>query len=164
MTSSLLLVDFSEPNSLSGWRISDDVVMGGRSNGRFFRNDEGHAIFEGRVSLENNGGFSSVRYRFSQQNIEGKTTVKIRLKGDGKNYQFRIKPQARDYYSYIITFKTSGEWEVIEIPINQMYPAFRGRNLNMPNLEASTMEEIAFLIGNKKPENFRLEIASIEVI
>ena len=42
-----------------------------------------------------------------------------------------------------------------------MYPAFRGRNLNMDNFSSETIEELAFLIGNKKKEHFKLEIDTI---
>ena len=42
-----------------------------------------------------------------------------------------------------------------------MYPAFRGRNLNMGNFSSETIEELAFLIGNKKKEYFKLEIDKI---
>ncbi len=44
-----------------------------------------------------------------------------------------------------------------------MYPAFRGRTLNMDNLKPNKIEEIAILIGNKKAEKFRLEIDSISL-
>ena len=44
-----------------------------------------------------------------------------------------------------------------------MYPAFRGRKLNIENYQGEKMQEIAFLIGNKKNENFRLEIDKIEI-
>lgn len=163
MFNTIILVDFSEPNSLSDWRIVDDVVMGGRSDGKFYKTQDGNAAFEGRVSLENNGGFSSIRHRFPKLNVEGRNKVKITLKGDGKAYQFRIKSQTSDYFSYISNFTTTGEWEEVEIVLADMYPAFRGRNLNMLNFESSTIEEVAILIGNKKEENFRLEIASIEI-
>ncbi|MFN4198010.1 MAG: CIA30 family protein, partial [Flavobacterium sp.] len=53
--------------------------------------------------------------------------------------------------------------EIIEIPLNRMYPSFRGRTLNLPNFEANTIEEIAFLIGNKKNESFTLLIDKIEL-
>jgi len=89
--------------------------------------------------------------------------VCIRLKGDGKSYQFRIKTNNSDYYSYVAPFKTSGDWETIEIPFNSMYPAFRGRKLNAENYPGKQMEMIAFLIGNKKAESFQLEIESIEL-
>jgi NADH dehydrogenase [ubiquinone] 1 alpha subcomplex assembly factor 1 len=44
-----------------------------------------------------------------------------------------------------------------------MYPAFRGKKLDLPNFDHNYMEEIAFLIGNKKPEKFRLLIDQIEL-
>ena len=164
MANSIILVDFSEPNSLSNWRIVDDVVMGGRSDGKFYTTQDGTAVFEGKVSLENNGGFSSIRHRFPKLDLQNRNKVKIRLKGDGKVYQFRIKSQTSVYYSYVNNFKTTGEWQDVEIILADMYPVFRGRKLNLPNFENSSIEEVAILIGNKKAENFRLEIASIEII
>jgi hypothetical protein len=85
------------------------------------------------------------------------------LKGDGKKYQFRVKKNQKDYYSYIYEFQTSTEWETIEIPVNKLYASFRGRTLQLPNYEGQNLEEIAFLIGNKKNENFELLIDSITV-
>jgi len=83
------------------------------------------------------------------------------LRGDGKKYQFRIKSNARDYYSYIAPFLTSGEWQEIVIPLGDMYPSFRGRRLNQPNFSNDSIEELTFLIGNKKSERFKLLIDKI---
>ncbi len=85
------------------------------------------------------------------------------MKGDGKEYQFRIKDQNNNYLSYIITFKTSGEWQTVEIKLADLYPSFRGRKLNLPNFENDSFEEIVFLIGNKKNESFRLVLDEIEL-
>jgi NADH dehydrogenase [ubiquinone] 1 alpha subcomplex assembly factor 1 len=115
----------------------------------------GHGVFEGRISLENSGGFSSVRYEFDKKQIKGYSKVILRLKGDGNNYQFRIKDDADTYYPYIASFATSGEWQEIEIPLAEMYPSFRGRKLDLPIFSHDTLEELTFLIGNKKPEEFR---------
>lgn len=68
-----------------------------------------------------------------------------------------------NYYSYISTFSTSGEWQEIEIHLKDMYPSFRGRKLEQANFSADYIEEIAFLIGNKKPEKFKLLIDKIEL-
>lgn len=155
------IFDFQKDSDISNWRIVDDVVMGGRSSGSFKINEEGHGVFAGKVSLENNGGFSSVRYLFDQKNIKGSTKVKLYVKGDGKAYQFRIKTNARDYYSYIASFETSGDWELIEIELESMYPSFRGRRLDFDNYPAEEMEEIRFLIGNKKSQSFELLIDKI---
>ncbi|WP_111609790.1 CIA30 family protein [Algoriphagus yeomjeoni] len=158
-----MLYQFDKNSSASDWRIVDDVVMGGRSDGSFRINEEGNGVFEGSVSLENNGGFSSVRHRATFQ-VQGQKTIKIRLKGDGSNYQFRVKADTNDRHSYIADFQTSGDWQTVEIQLSAMYPAFRGRNLSIPNFNQAKIEEIAFLIGNKKAQTFRLEIKSIELI
>mgnify|MGYP001123077979 FL=1 len=159
----ILIFDFDLKSDIKYWRISDDVQMGGRSSGNFKLNAEGHGLFEGDVSLENNGGFSSVRYSFERLLIKDSKKVVIKLKGDGKNYQFRIKSNSRDYYSYISTFATSGEWQEVEISLKDMYPSFRGRKLNQPNFSNDYIEEITFLIGNKKQEKFKLLIDKIEL-
>ncbi len=155
------IFDFNSKSELSDWMIVNDVVMGGRSDADMYIGEDGNAIFSGTVSLENYGGFASVRHRFPTRIVEEFNKIKIRLKGDGKRYQFRVKNSKYDRHSYISYFQTSGEWQTIEIPLKDMSPQFRGRRLNMPNYPCERMEEIAFLIGNKKAESFRLEIDSI---
>ena len=162
-TSDALIFNFTKEANLSSWQVIDDGVMGGRSQGNFAINEEGNAVFEGTVSLDNYGGFSSVRHRLLEKDISKYTKVLLRIKGDGKKYQFRIKEKRRDYYSYITTFQTTNEWQTITLEMHQMYPAFRGRTLNMDNLKPNKIEEIAILIGNKKAEKFRLEIDVISL-
>ena len=158
-----LIIDFSEKIDIENWIIVDDVVMGGKSSGSFKLSNDGHGLFEGSISLENNGGFSSVRYRFERKLIKESTKIILKLRGDGKQYQFRIKSNAGDYYSYISPFSTTGEWQEIEILLKDMYPSFRGRRLDQPNLSSEYIEEITFLIGNKSQEQFKLLIDQIEL-
>lgn len=155
------LFDFNTNSDLSDWRVVDDVVMGGRSSGNFKINTDGHGEFSGEVSLKNNGGFSSLRYRFKTKDVSAYSKVKLRLKGDGNNYQFRVKTSSRDYASYIYEFETTANWMTIEIPFADMDPRFRGRQLNEPNFPGEQLEEIAFLIGNKKEQSFKLLLDSI---
>lgn len=165
MTTHLVMVlyNFNIDSGITDWKVVDDAIMGGHSNGHFHRNDEGHAVYSGQVSLQNNGGFSSVKHTFSQRKILGYTTAYLRLKGDGKRYQFRIKSDQNHRHTYIHYFETTGEWQTIEIPLKDMKPTFRGRDLNMPNYPVKVVEVIAFLIANKKTESFRLEIDRIEL-
>ncbi len=163
MIASTLLFDFTKGSSLRTWNVVDDGVMGGRSQGQFKLSEEGHGVFFGKVSLENNGGFSSVRHYLEAMQPTNSSKFVLRIKGDGKAYQFRAKAGSNDYYSYIGEFSTSGEWQVIEIPFSSMYPAFRGRTLNQPNYDGRELTEIAFLIGNKRAESFRLEMDKIEM-
>ncbi|MGQ7869587.1 CIA30 family protein [Sunxiuqinia sp. sy24] len=163
MTNPLVLFDFSKTSELSDWTVVNDDVMGGRSTSSITLDPEGNGVFEGTVSLENNGGFSSVRYRTGSTNIAGLKKVGIRLKGDGKRYQFRVKAKASDYFSYVGYFQTSGEWQLVEISLQNLYPAFRGRRLSEPNFSGDSIEEIAILIGNNKNEAFKLELDQIIV-
>lgn len=161
MTAPFNLYNFSSESNSQDWYIVDDDVMGGRSSGNFTINKDGHGQFSGTVSLENNGGFSSVRHRFSTKEVSSYSKFVLRVKGDGKTYQFRAKIGTRDYASYIYEFQTTTDWITIEIPFSEMYPSFRGRKLNQPNYEGNYLSEMAFLIGNKKPQEFKLLIDSI---
>ena len=157
----LLLFDFSTASTAHAWNIVNDTVMGGVSKSIFFVNNEGHGVFEGQVSLENNGGFSSVRYNFETIAVASYNTISIRLKGDGKRYQLRIKPSKHDNHAYIHYFETTGDWQTIEFPLSEMYPTLRGRRLDSPNFPKTQMEQLAFLIANKKEERFKLLIDHI---
>ena len=159
----MMIFDFSTETSTSQWTIVNDVVMGGRSDASISINSDGHGVFCGRVSLENNGGFCSLRYGMNQLNVERYSKVIIKLKGDGKTYQFRVKSNNRERHSYIANFDTNGEWQSIEIELIKMAPTFRGRPLSMPNYPKEVLSEIRFLIGNKKEETFTLLIDSIEL-
>ena len=157
------IFEFGKSVSLSRWYIVDDVVMGGRSAGSLHINDEGHGVFSGDVSLENYGGFSSVRYVPDNKLDYSFNQFVLRVKGDGKKYQFRAKSSRYDRHSYISEFETTGEWQTITIDCSEMYPSFRGRRLRMSNYSGQSLEEIAFLIGNKKEESFELQIASVSI-
>lgn len=159
----ITLFDFNEDSNVFDWKVIDDVVMGGRSKGSFIINENGHGVFEGTVSLENNGGFSSIRHASNIIIPKNQQKISIRLKGDGKSYQFRLKHKRNSWESYVYNFNTTGNWQVIEISLKDMYPSFRGRRLNKGNFDFDTIAEMGFLISNKQKEYFRLEIDKLEL-
>jgi monofunctional biosynthetic peptidoglycan transglycosylase len=55
------IINTGENVGLENWRIVNDDVMGGISKSNLYLNSNGNLIFEGEVSLENNGGFASCR-------------------------------------------------------------------------------------------------------
>ena len=150
------IFDFSQNSNIQDWEITNDVVMGGKSSSYFKLSTDGFGVFSGNISLENNGGFASVRHRFKKIEVNEKTKIVIKLKGDGKKYQFRVKDDSGNYYSYIASFSTTGKWEEIEISLKDMYPYFRGYKINGSNFSSNIIEQITFLIGNKTPETFKL--------
>jgi len=155
------IFNFKDTQSTSNWYVVNDGVMGGLSEGKLTINESGNGLFKGYVTTENNGGFSSVRYNFNTVSSSNFKSFQLRIKGDGNPFQFRVKSSNRQRFSYIYTFNTSGDWETISIPFNKMEPAFRGYKLDQPNFDGLQMEEIAFLIGNKKEQSFKLFIDSI---
>ena len=161
MMSTLVIYDFSKSSDIADWYVVNDGVMGGLSKGTMELNTDGHGVFQGQVRLENNGGFSSIRYSFETKKVSDYSYLVLRIKGDGKKYQLRAKSKRAQYFSYVSYFETGNQWETIKIPLREMYPVFRGYRLNQPNFEGIELEEIGILIGNKKAEAFRLEIDSI---
>ena len=161
--SQLMIFNFDESANINKWRIVDDVVMGGVSNSKVYLDKDGNGVFSGHVSLDNNGGFSSVRYQLNTLDISSYSKFIIRIKADAKNYQFRVKSNLNEYHSYKYEFITDGSWQTIEIPFNELKATFRGRMLNIPSFSNNFLEEIGFLIANKMEEDFELKIDYIKV-
>lgn len=159
-TEKLVLVDFNE-GSGTKWVNVDDVVIGGESQSKFTTDASGKGVFYGVVSLENNGGFSSIKHSFDPINISKFKKAFIRIKGDGKRYQFRVKSSLDERVSYKTYFLTTGKWETIEIDLLTMEPTWRGWTPDLPKYPANTIAEVGFLIANKKAERFELKFEKI---
>ena len=156
----LTIFDFTQENSGKGWYIVNDGVMGGLSKGEFSI-ENNLAVFKGEVSTDNNGGFTMIQNRFKTIVTKNFKGFVIKLKGDGKDYQFRVKSDRYQQYSYVFQFSTSGEWEEISIPFSDLVPRFRGRAVDLPNFDGGQIQEVAFLIGNKRDEPFELLVSAI---
>jgi hypothetical protein len=66
-------------------------------------------------------------------------------------------------HSYVHFFETHGDWQTIEIPFDELVPAFRGRPMNLPDFAGDQIEEIGLLVGNKKEEDFQIRIRTISL-
>lgn len=163
MNTEIPLETFSSGPRLD-WQIVNDVVMGGRSSSQMQVTDAGYGQFSGSVSLENNGGFASCRASVEQVNLDSTAGVKIRVRGDGQEYDFRVRisgPYSRASYRKSFT-TVEGQWQTVELPWRQFEPTFRGRLLSdVPPIEPSAIREIGFLIANKQKGAFQLDIEDI---
>lgn len=155
--------DFHKDCEMKRWRIVNDDVMGGISSSSISLNDEFDAVFSGAVSTENNGGFAMTQASVSVEVPSDATRIKLRVKGDGKQYQFRIKSALSQRYWYVKSFETSNNWEEIVLNLKDFYPSFRGYRLNKDNFSSDSIEKVAILIGNKKNEDFKLTIDHIKI-
>jgi len=153
-----VVMDFAEKSGK--WRTINDGVMGGLSSSRF-RIAKGLAVFEGNVSLENNGGFASVQSAPGKHDLSDAEGILIRVLGDGKRYAFRMRTTgAFDGISYEARFKTvAGEWKTVELPFKAFRPVFRGRLArDAAPLEPKLIKTFGILISDKQVGKFRLEI------
>lgn len=152
------MYNFSTQTNIKEWRIVNDGVMGGISKSSLVLTDAGHGKFSGHVSLANNGGFASIQLNTTIKLAEEKKFIVLRVKGDGKRYEFRLKGDISQAESYVHPFATSGEWQSLKLAISEFYPQFRGRKFNIPNFNFKSIEQWSFLIANKQEEDFELLI------
>lgn len=155
------LFDFGSRSQLAGWQVVNDDVMGGRSNSSMKYGEDGSLVFTGNVSLENNGGFASIRSGSLNNDFSGHSIVSIRVKGDGKAYRFSVRPRNGSRVpSFQASFETkAGEWKIVDLPYESFVPSFRGWTLkNQPPLEITQNSIVGFTIGNKKAESFTLKV------
>lgn len=160
----IIIFDFNTLSNISKWVIVDDVVMGGKSNGTFKLDIDGNGVFEGNISLENNGGFSLLKYQFKKIAVLNYKQIKLRIKGDGKRYQFRVKSNQNNQHSYISFFNTTTNWQTVTIELADLIPYYRGKKLNLPYFPCKELDEIGILLGNNKNEDFKLKIDSIVLV
>ena len=156
-----ILFDFQTVTNTAAWQVVNDDVMGGVSTSSF-RLTNGAAIFQGEVSLENNGGFASVRSLPARHDLAGCDTFVIRVRGDGRRYKFTARTDRsfdRAIYQTVLTTK-KGEWEEHRLPLKQFVPTFRGRVLSgEPPLDPAKVTSVGVLIADQQNGPFRLEIA-----
>jgi NADH dehydrogenase [ubiquinone] 1 alpha subcomplex assembly factor 1 len=161
------LFDFSEPDAARAWRPVNDDVMGGVSDGRFEVTDRGTMAFSGTLSLENDGGFASVRSRPDDLGLDADDTLLIRLKGDGRSYLLNLYvPTSRTAFSYRAALPTEeGEWAEVRIPIRDFRATSFGRALpDAGPVDAPKVNSIGFMIADGMPGPFALEVAWVKVI
>ncbi|MBN1927993.1 MAG: CIA30 family protein [Chlorobiaceae bacterium] len=167
MVAEHIICDFE--NRCLEWRNVDDTVMGGSSKSSLLVDDSGLATFAGRLSLDRNGGFASVRTVFETQDYSGYDRFRIRLKGDGRRYDFRVRNNAdADGLVYGCAFETvSGEWSEVDLPFSGLLPLAGGREEPQSGdrpFDSSNVIQICFLVAEQQKGNFNLQIDWIKAV
>jgi len=158
------IFDFSQTDNSDNWIIINDTVMGGVSDSEFIMEGDSIAVFRGTVSLENNGGFASVRTSQVNYDLTEYDGISLMIRGDGNNYYFRLETdntwRGVGYQSPFET--TAGQWIIVRIPFNEFAASFRGRKLReAPELDPARIRSFGILISDRQEGLFRLEIARI---
>jgi len=158
------LFDFQAVESTAGWSAIDDTVMGGVSASRLRHDPAGHAVFEGVVSLDHNGGFASVRSRPGELGAPGAVSYVLEVRGDGKRYKLNLRTDdAFDGVSYQAVFEAPGEqWTTVRLPVSGFRPTFRGRVVaTAPPLDPARVRQVGLMIADRQAGTFRLAVRSI---
>ena len=157
-----MIIDVNSSQRAELWRITNDGVMGGRSQGRLlFKPD--HGLFTGNISLDNNGGFSSV-FRYIEQSQPGLNNISIDVEGDGQIYQLRLVIYYNGYrLAYKHDFKTlAGQRQQLSFDLSDFKATWRGRIINnAPMLQSKYIKEVGFLMTKKRPGKFDLAVYSL---
>lgn len=163
--SETILFNFQTVTNSTAWQVVNDDVMGGVSTSRFQVLTNGGAVFSGVVSLENNGGFASVRSSPVRQNLNGTDAFVLRVRGDGRRYKFTVRTESSfNAPNYQAEFTTKrGEWEEHRLAFKEFVPTFRGRVLtDLPPLKPAKVASVGFLISDQQEGQFKLEVAWIK--
>ncbi len=157
-----ILTAFDGKDSLR-WQTVNDGVMGGRSQGDSSRTRDGTLLFAGEISLQNNGGFSSIRTRAQNLQLGGYDGLEIRVRGDGRTYKLSLRMSGTsNWIAYWADFETAdGEWTTVRIPFSKWVPTTFGRTLAGPRLNPSSVNSVGFMLYDKKAGPFTLEVDSI---
>ncbi len=164
MGSALLMTNIALSLEPEAWLPINDGVMGGISQSSMSATDDG-LVFLGELSLENNGGFASVR-RLVTEDLTDVDRVRLQIRGDGRTYQFRIRQDRNfDGVAWRAMLPSGDDWQTVDLPLAAFVPVFRGRTVRSAGpVVPAQITQVGFMLADKNPGRFKLEIRAIEFL
>ena len=161
-----LLFDFSDPAAVTEWKAIDDRVRGGVSSSRLRHDPAGHAIFEGTVSLERNGGFASIRSAPARRGKSGAQSCFIEARSTGKHFKLNLlTDDAFDSINYQATFTPDAHWQTLQLRLATFRATFRGREVpGAPALDPARIRQVGLMIAGRQAGAFALEVRRIGLV
>ena len=160
------LFEFPSPDLATGWNVVNDTVMGGVSSGRLVVED-GMLVFSGELSLDNNGGFASVRSPVIEPQVAAgwsrRTGPRIVVEGDGRTWTVEVRTD--DVMGgWIASLPTSPDSITdVTVPWSSFEPVTRfldPRDADGP-LDARRIVSLSFYLVDGIEGPFRLGLVSI---
>jgi NADH dehydrogenase [ubiquinone] 1 alpha subcomplex assembly factor 1 len=157
------VAEFSpEDSNKLDWGVVDDGVMGGLSQGNREISKDGILRFFGTLSLENNGGFSSLRTEAVAMDWSGAEGLMLRVKGDGRTYQLRLGTDA-EYQGREMSFQASfptekDKWIEVKVPFQRMAGTWRGRDLPDKIFDPAKIRRLGLQLSDQKQGPFELRV------
>ncbi|KPQ25310.1 MAG: Complex I intermediate-associated protein 30 (CIA30) [Halomonas sp. HL-48] len=163
-----MTLTFNEPSEQQRWYAVDDGVMGGQSRSQFSVVD-GEGRFHGEVSLENGGGFASVRrepHDFESTLVDAQG-IALTVRGDGRTYQLRLKSRSLgDASAYRVKFTPATDsWETLSFSWSAFEAVRRGTLLTeAPPIQPADITQVGFLIADRTAGPFCLQVAHMTAL
>jgi NADH dehydrogenase [ubiquinone] 1 alpha subcomplex assembly factor 1 len=153
----LMLFTATDSSGSLSWRPVNDGVMGGVSSSEAGYSASGHLQFSGKVSLENNGGFASIRTRFAKVDARSYKGFILRVKGDGKRYKINASHRRTRFSpGFLAAFETvEGEWTTVKVPFSKFQRTLWWEFVPM---RWKKLRQVGILIANDTAETFSLEL------
>ncbi|SEQ48796.1 Complex I intermediate-associated protein 30 (CIA30) [Ectothiorhodospira magna] len=145
-------MDFSDPAAVETWESVDDRVMGGVSRSGLRHDPAGFAVFEGVMSLEQGGGFASVRSGLLPGFAPETDALVLEVFGDGKVYKLSLRMDERlDGISYQAPFQpAAGVWTQVRLPVQDFVPGYHGRPVSQaPPLSPEQVRRMGLMIARQ---------------
>lgn len=159
-----LLFDFAAPTAIDGWRVIDDRIMGGCSLSRPEFIPGGGLRFRGSVSLDNGGGFASIRSPDADYALGDCEGLLLRICGDGKRYKLGLRTDRFfDGISYQAGFSSpDGEWRELLLPFIDFVATHHGRRLTTAApFDPARIQSFGLFIADRQAGPFHLDVAWI---
>ena len=161
-----VLFDYEEDEP--AWYTVNDDVMGGVSTSMVTTDAETQRlVFSGNLSLENNGGFASIRSQWSDYDLTGYDGLVLRVRGDGRTYQFRIRTEETgSEIAYATLIETEvGIWKDIYVSFEEMIPVYRGVIVRRaPALDPGSIRSFGLMLADKQEGDFLLEVETLSAV
>jgi monofunctional biosynthetic peptidoglycan transglycosylase len=153
---------------ISDWTIISDNVMGGLTKSTLMYT-ENSLLLTGNLSLENYGGFSSVKSKFKQMDLSEYKGIKIKFRSNNQKYAITLEDSrnwTKPYYKGAINEVMQNGW--VETMIN--FSDFETYQIGEPTgekLKKSVLKNIlrvGIMTTEKKEGPFSIEVEYIEFV
>lgn len=161
-----VMLDFGSEKYGMDWIVINDGVMGGKSEGKLTFTDT-TLIFTGEVSLENNGGFTSLKSAYEDFKLDSAQRIEIKYRLEGQSIALYMEGSNGFADPYIkATLDVTEGWKTVELEWNEFRQFDFGRPTGgvISNDFISDVKYLGFITGEKRKGSFRFEVAYINFL
>ena len=148
------------------WRPLNDGVMGGRSTGNVAYGDSA-MLWQGATSLDNNGGFASLRAPWGHLNLSQAREVVLTCRGTGGPFKLTMETSERWWMPYAFaSFSPSEEWGEVVLDVSDFgwSQAQMGDLRSVtPSKEWSDILRVGLMKYDGTAQPFELEVQSLRI-